>query len=158
MQAERPDTTGEPQAPPPIELPEFLAVNREGLAGKVFDLRRKLYRKAKREPAFRFYTLYEAVCRTDVLRAAWDRVAANDGAPGVDGLSIKQVAESPHGVLGFLAELQAALKSKTYRPQHRHLRRRSQRPFRPPAGVSWTDQLYRLGLVPLAVPRPAASR
>lgn len=113
MQAERPDTTGEPDG----DLPEAFAVNREGLAVKVFDLRRKLYRKAKREPAFRFYTLYEAVCRTDVLRAAWDRVAANDGAPGVDGLSIKQVAESPHGVEGFLAELQAALKSKSYRPQ-----------------------------------------
>jgi RNA-directed DNA polymerase len=113
LQAERPDTTGEPDG----DLPEALAVNREGLAGKVFDLRRKLYRKAKREPAFRFYTLYEAVCRADVLRAAWDRVAANDGAPGVDGLSIKQVLDSPTGVNGFLAELQAALKSKSYRPQ-----------------------------------------
>jgi RNA-directed DNA polymerase len=41
---------------------------------------------------------------------------------------------------------------------YRHLRRRSQRPYRPPEGVSWTEQLYRLGLVPLPVPRPAASR
>jgi hypothetical protein len=43
LQAGRPDTTGEPTAP--TDLPEFLAVNREGLAGKVFDLRRKLYRR-----------------------------------------------------------------------------------------------------------------
>jgi RNA-directed DNA polymerase len=115
LQDERPATTGEPGGGG--DLPEAFAVNREGLPGKVFDLRRKLYRKAKREPAFRFYTLYGAVCRTDVLRAAWDRVAANDGAPGVDGLTLKQVVESPRGALGFLAELQAALEAKTYRPQ-----------------------------------------
>lgn len=109
----QPDTTEQPDH----DLPDAFAVNRTGLPVKVFDLRQKLYRKAKREPAFRFYTLYEAVCRQDVLRAAWDRVAANDGAPGVDGLGIKQVLDSPTGVEGFLAELQEALKTKTYRPR-----------------------------------------
>ena len=92
-------------------------MNGTGLPEKVFALRRKLYRKAKREPGFRFYALYDRIYRHDVLRAAWDRVAANDGAPGVDGLSIKQVVESPHGVVGFLAEIHEALKAKTYRPQ-----------------------------------------
>jgi len=92
-------------------------VNGAGLPEKVFALRQKLYRKAKQEPGFRFYALYDRVYRHDVLRAAWDRVAANDGAPGVDGLSIKQVVESAHGVAGFLADIQEALRSKTYRPQ-----------------------------------------
>lgn len=100
-----------------MELPEHLKVNGRGLPGKVFLLRQRLYLKAKREPAFRFYTLYEAVCRPDVLRAAWERVAANNGAPGVDGLSIKQVQESAHGVSGFLSEIEQSLKARSYRPQ-----------------------------------------
>jgi RNA-directed DNA polymerase len=92
-------------------------VNGKGLPEKIFLLRQKLYLKAKREPAFRFYTLYEAVCRRDVLCAAWDRVAANNGAPGVDGLSIKAVQESEHGVSGFLSEIEQSLKDRTYRAQ-----------------------------------------
>lgn len=99
------------------ELPQHLAVNGKGLPEKIFLLRQKLYLKAKREPAFRFYTLYEAVCRRDVLCAAWDRVAANNGAPGVDGLSIKAVQESEHGVSGFLSEIEQSLKDRTYRAQ-----------------------------------------
>lgn len=101
----------------PAELPEHLKVNGHGLPVKVFLLRRTLYLKAKREPAFRFYTLYDAVCRADVLLAAWERVAANGGAPGVDGISIKRVQESEHGVSGFLSEIQQSLKARTYRPQ-----------------------------------------
>jgi len=101
----------------PAELPEHLKANGQGLPEKVFLLRRTLYLKAKREPAFRFYTLYEAVCRFDVLLTAWERVSANDGAPGVDGASIKQVQESKHGVRGFLSEIQQSLRDHTYRPQ-----------------------------------------
>jgi RNA-directed DNA polymerase len=56
------------------------------------------------------------VCRPDVLRAAWDLVAANKGAPGVDGLSIEQVQRSEHGVSGFLGDVQQTLKDRTYRP------------------------------------------
>jgi len=108
----QPDSTGEPTA-----LPEHLKVNTGGLPEKVFSFRQKLYLKAKREPAFRFYTLYDRICRRDVLRAAWDRVAANDGAPGVDGLSIRKVAESEHGISGFLSEIEQSLKDRTYRPQ-----------------------------------------
>jgi RNA-directed DNA polymerase len=92
-------------------------VNHKGLPGKVFLLRQKLYLKAKREPAYRFYTLYEAICRPDVLRAAWERVADNDGAPGVDGVSIEMVRNSGHGVRGFLGEIEQSLKARTYRPQ-----------------------------------------
>ena len=111
---DKPDTTGEPADD---SLPEAFAVNRDGLPGNVFLLRRKLYRKAKREPGFRFYALYDRIYRPDVLRAAWGRVAANDGAPGVDGVTIESVVNSPHGVEGFLAGIHEALKAKAYRPQ-----------------------------------------
>ena len=101
----------------PADLPEHLTVNFSGLPGKVFLLRQKLYLKAKREPGFRFYALYDRICRPDVLRAAWERVAANGGAPGVDGVSIEQVRQSEHGESGFLGEIEQSLKARTYRPQ-----------------------------------------
>ena len=101
----------------PEELPEHLRVNGKSLPGKVFLLRQKLYLKAKREPAFRFYTLYDRICRPDVLRGAWERVSANGGAPGVDGLSIEAVQKSEPGVSGFLNEIERSLKDRTYRPQ-----------------------------------------
>jgi len=100
-----------------VDLPEAYARNVDFLPSKVFLLRQKLYRKAKREPRFRFYALYDRICRADVLEAAWDRVAANDGAPGVDGVSILQVRNSPAGVEGFLKEIQGSLNARTYRPQ-----------------------------------------
>ncbi len=111
MQVE-PDSTEDSTA-----LPEHLKVNGHGLPEKVFSFRQKLYLKAKREPAFRFYTLYDRICRSDVLRAAWNRVAANGGAPGVDGLSIAMVRKSAHGESGFLSEIEQSLKDRTYRPQ-----------------------------------------
>jgi RNA-directed DNA polymerase len=101
----------------PTDLPQHLQVNGKGLPEKVFLFRQKLYLKAKREPGFRFYALYDRIHRPDVLRAAWERVSANGGAPGVDGLSIEQVQESEHGVSGFLSEIQQSLVSRTYRPQ-----------------------------------------
>ena len=112
MQDRKPDMTEEA-----TELPEHLKVNGKSLPPKVFLLRQKLYLKAKREPAFRFYTLYEAVCRSDVLQGAWERVAANGGGPGVDGLSIQKVREAEDGVARFLSEIQRSLRERTYRPQ-----------------------------------------
>jgi len=100
-----------------VELPAAFAANRKGLPEKLFTLRQKLYLKAKREPEFRFYALYDRIFRLDVLRAAWVLVARNDGAPGVDGVTIKAIEDSPGGPEALVAELHQSLKAKTYRPQ-----------------------------------------
>ena len=99
------------------ELPEAFRVNGQGVPLKLFALRQKLYQKAKREPKFRFYALYDRIYRQDVLEAAWALVAANDGSPGVDGVTIEQIENSPEGPEALVAELHQALKAKTYRPQ-----------------------------------------
>ena len=78
------------------------------------SLQRKLYRKAKAEPAFRFYVLYDKICREDILRHAFTLARANAGAPGVDGVTFKQIEAS--GVEAWLAGLREDLVSKTYRP------------------------------------------
>jgi RNA-directed DNA polymerase len=100
-----------------ISLPEAFAVNDKGLPEPVFRLRKQLYIKAKQGPKYRFYALYDRIYRPDVLAAAWDLVAANDGAPGVDGVSIKDVQNAPNGVDGFLQDIHESLKAKSYRPQ-----------------------------------------
>lgn len=58
---------------------------------KIRILQRKLYCKAKAQPAFRFYGLYDKICRDDILRDAYGLARANAGAPGVDGMSFAQV-------------------------------------------------------------------
>lgn len=79
-------------------------------------LRQKLSQKAKQEPKFRFYALYDRIFRWDTLVAAWDRVCANRGAPGIDGVTIDQIVHSDGGPLVFLKALQEELRTKRYRP------------------------------------------
>src|SRR3954464_12458395 len=82
---------------------------------KIRTLQRKLYRKAKAEPAFRFYVLYDKVCREDILSHAFALARANAGAPGVDGVTFKQIEAA--GVEAWLAGLREDLVSKTSRPE-----------------------------------------
>jgi RNA-directed DNA polymerase len=79
-------------------------------------LQRKLYTKAKQEPAYRFYAFYDKLYRADILSHAWRLVKANKGSPGVDGISFEAI-ESGEGVDTFLRELAQSLKDKTYRAQ-----------------------------------------
>jgi RNA-directed DNA polymerase len=87
------------------------------LPPKLRELRQKLSQKAKQQKQFRFYSLYAHVCRTDTLQAAWEAVRRNGGAPGVDSVSIEQIAASPESESAFLAELQRSLRERTYRAQ-----------------------------------------
>lgn len=86
-----------------------------GLPPRLSSLRQKLGRKAKQEPKFRFYTLYGHISRQETLEAAWERVRANRGAPGVDGETVEAIEAG--GVRGFLEAIRTALRSRTYRPQ-----------------------------------------
>jgi RNA-directed DNA polymerase len=83
------------------------------LPAKVSELRWKLGQKAKQQPKFRFYALYDRIYRFDVLLAAWHLVLKNDGAPGVDGVSLRDITD--HRAL--LLTLQEELRTKTYQPQ-----------------------------------------
>jgi RNA-directed DNA polymerase len=81
---------------------------------KVSRLRQKLGEKAKREPDFRFYVLYDRIFRFDVLQSAWYLVLENKGGPGIDGVTLQQVLEEDPFIL--LKKIQEELQAKTYRP------------------------------------------
>jgi RNA-directed DNA polymerase len=81
---------------------------------KIRTLQRKLYRKAKAEPAFRFYLLYDKIYREDILRHAYELARANAGAAGVDGMTFARIETL--GLEAWLAGLRKDLVSKTYRP------------------------------------------
>jgi RNA-directed DNA polymerase len=78
-------------------------------------LQRKLYLKAKAEPAFRFYLLYDKIHRADILLHAYALARSNGGAPGVDGVSFAMI--EAQGLENWLAELRDDLIAKTYRPE-----------------------------------------
>ncbi|MGB8381631.1 MAG: hypothetical protein WCG47_10340 [Dermatophilaceae bacterium] len=80
-------------------------------------LQRVLYRSAKQDPQRRFHALLDKVARSDVMWRAWCDVAANQGAPGVDGVSIADLqAGGVESVRAFLGPLAERVRSGTYRP------------------------------------------
>jgi group II intron reverse transcriptase/maturase len=81
-------------------------------------LQRVLYRSAKQDPTRRFHALYDKLTRSDVMWQAWVSVATNQGAPGVDGVSIDSIeAGGMDGVRSFLDILTAEVKTQQYRPR-----------------------------------------
>jgi RNA-directed DNA polymerase len=96
-------------------------VEDEGIAAmlttpeSIRTLQRKLYRKAKQEPAGRFHALYDKVYRADILSHAYDLVRANKGSAGIDGVNFVDI-EAKEGAAAFVAQLAEALRSKRYKP------------------------------------------
>jgi RNA-directed DNA polymerase len=82
---------------------------------RIRTLQRKLYRKAKAEPAFRFYLLYDKIHRADMLRHAYALSRSSGGAPGVAGITFETIEAA--GLEEWLAALREDLVAKTYRPQ-----------------------------------------
>lgn len=97
-------------------ITEKAAKPEKGLSPSLSSLRQKLGQKAKQEPKFCFYSLYDKISRNDTLGAAWKKVRANKGAPGVDGVSFGAIEASEGGVQGFVADIQKTLRTKTYKP------------------------------------------
>jgi group II intron reverse transcriptase/maturase len=81
----------------------------------VQELQTTLHAKAKGEPKYRFYSLYDKVYRMDVLWTAWERCRANDGAAGIDRQTFDEI--EAYGVMKWLAELADELRTKSYQPQ-----------------------------------------
>ena len=82
---------------------------------KLRSLQRKLYRKAKAEPGFRFYVLYDKICREDILAHAYALARSNAGSPGVDGVTFAMIEAA--GLEAWLSGLREDLVSRTYRPE-----------------------------------------
>ena len=83
---------------------------------KLHDLRRKIYAKAKADKAWRFWGLYVHVCKKETLLEAYQRTKKNNGAPGTDGVTFKDIEASPGGVKRFLEEIRDELVTRRYLP------------------------------------------
>jgi RNA-directed DNA polymerase len=88
-----------------------------GMPIKVSLLRWKLGNKAKQEPKFRFYALYDRIYREDVLQTAYKWVRDNDGSHGSDGISFEDIEKAEGGVPAFLKRIQSSLIDRTYKPK-----------------------------------------
>jgi RNA-directed DNA polymerase len=113
---EEPNNEDLPLVPPEPSLEWWAVRSKVRLPVKVAELRRKLYLKAKQEPKFRFYALYDRIYRRDVLTAAWWIVLAKNKSPGLDGVTCQDIMDAPGGANKYLDDLHESLKNKTYKP------------------------------------------
>ena len=100
--------------PPPRKGPLLGSRNRraedQGIAlslitpDTIRTLQRQLYAKAKQEPAYRVYALYDKISRADILSHAWRQVRTHGGSPGIDGVTFEAI-ERGEGIAGFLRAL-----------------------------------------------------
>ncbi len=88
-----------------------------GIPPKVSELRWKLGNKAKLEPEFRFYALYDRIYRRDVLEAAYARIRANNGSAGSDNVSFEILEKEEDGSRKLVDQIEKELKEKIYRPR-----------------------------------------
>jgi len=84
------------------------------------DLRRKIYLKAKSDKTWRFWGLYVHVCKVETLQAAYKNVKENNGAPGIDGVTLADIEKA--GVEAFLGQIRDELVSETYRPMRNRIK------------------------------------
>ncbi|MCK4794570.1 MAG: group II intron reverse transcriptase/maturase [Desulfobacteraceae bacterium] len=88
-----------------------------GMPIKLSLLRWKLGNKAKQEPKFRFYALYDRIYRRDTLETAYRRIRRNKGGPGIDKITFEMIESSEGGAKQLISDLGDELKARTYRPQ-----------------------------------------
>jgi RNA-directed DNA polymerase len=100
-----------------IPITETSLIPKEiGMPPKVSELRWKLGNKAKLEPEFRFYALYDRIYRRDVLETAYARIRANNGSAGSDNISFEGLGEED-GPKRLIDQIEKELKDKTYKPR-----------------------------------------
>ena len=99
------------------DQPELFKKKKREMSGaeRVFTFQSKLYQKAKQERGYRFYVLYDKMFLPYMLNEAWKHVKLKDGAPGIDGVTIKDI--ELYGVETYLSELGEALRKQTYQPK-----------------------------------------
>lgn len=88
-----------------------------GIPPKVSELRWKLGNKAKLEPGFRFYALYDRIYRRDVLETAYVKIRANNGSAGSDNVSFESLEEEEDGPRRLIDQIEKELKDRTYKPR-----------------------------------------
>ena len=84
-------------------------------AERVKTLQGKLYQKAKQEKSYKFYILYDKIFLSYMLREAWQQVRINQGAAGIDGITISDI--EANDIDNYLQELSEELRKRTYKPQ-----------------------------------------
>jgi RNA-directed DNA polymerase len=112
------DQPAAPEGPQDASARRAMSISRDEGVDAFQALQRVLYRSAKQDPQRRFHALYDKLTRRDVMWRAWVNVATNQGAPGLDGVSVAEIESGGvEGVRAFLDQLAEELRSGTYRPR-----------------------------------------